>query len=235
MIKTCLLIKVWSSILNDGYIFVVIIGTFPNARDMFYVFLFTSRSIFKSEGREVNFEESCSSYLNMHVLEESINTVCEGHNCSIYWEIVLASIDVVCYDLQRKTGGRVETILRQEDCTYSFGVFVMADFKGDELFESIDVAINCCIVPPCRYYEFYSSINVVNSVEEMIKFIVETIKFLIRIFIIVQKLRIREFAGIWQSSYVLPTSCKYKKGNRDILEQHRLNKAIEEQFVFGLQ
>lgn len=202
---------------------------------MFYVFLFTGWGIFKSESWEVNFEESCSSYLDMHVLEESINTVCEGHNCSIYWEIVFASIDVVCYDLQRKAGGRVETILRQEDCTYSFGVFVMADFKGDELFESIDVAINCCIVPSCWYYEFYSCIDVVNSVEEMIKLIVETIKFLIRIFIVVQKFRIREFAGIWKSSYVLPTSCEHKKGDGDILEQHRLNKSVEEQFVFGLQ
>ena len=44
----------------------------------------------------------------------------------------------------------------------------MADFKSDKLFESIDVAVNGSIVPPCRYYEFYSSIKVINCVEEMI-------------------------------------------------------------------
>ena len=78
---------------------------------------------------------------------------------------MFASIDVVGHYLQREARSWVETILREEDSAYSFRFLIMADLESNELFEPIDVTINCSIIPPCRNYELYSSVYVVYRVE----------------------------------------------------------------------
>lgn len=75
----------------------------------------------------------------------------------------------------------------------------MADFESDELFKSVYVAIDCSIVPSSRNYKLYPSVYVINCIEKMVKFIIETIQFLIRIFLIVIKFRISQLASIRKS------------------------------------
>ena len=154
----------------------------------------------------------------MNVLEETVDAVCEWNNCSINRKVVFASINVIGNYLQGEARCRIKTILRQENCTYSFWILEMAELESDVLLKTVNIAINCCVVPSWRDNKLYSSIYVINSVQQMIEFIVKSAYLLVTIFVIVHELWVCKFACIWKCSDIFPASCKHKNRCRNVLD-----------------
>ncbi len=50
---------------------------------------------------------------------------------------MLTIIDIVSHDLNAEVRHWVETFLRKKNCADSFGFLKMAEFEGDELFQTV--------------------------------------------------------------------------------------------------
>ena len=55
----------------------------------------------------------------------------------------------------------VESFLREEGCADTLGPLIVAEFEGDKLLQTIEIAIDCCVVPSCRDEELYPDVDVV--------------------------------------------------------------------------
>jgi hypothetical protein len=66
---------------------------------------------------------------------------------------VLAIVYVVRDDLYAEVRHGVEPFLGKEHSAYLFRTLQVAELEGDELLEAVQVAVDCCVVPPGRYDE----------------------------------------------------------------------------------
>ncbi len=111
----------------------------------------------------------------------------------------------------------------------------MTEFEGDILFESIEIAVDCRVVPACWDDEFHACIYEIVGWECVIELIVEAIDFLIIVFAVVEQFWVGEFAGIWEYSDIFFVPGEDEKGHGDVVDEHGLYEFVEVHFVFGLE
>ena len=89
----------------------------------------------------------------------------------------------------------------------------MAKLKGDELLQSVQVAINSSIVPPGRYEELHPSIDIVCGTQKMVEIVVKLGEFLIVVLVVEHHLRVGQLAGVRQGLYVLVAPGENEEGD----------------------
>lgn len=74
---------------------------------------------------------------------------------------MLPIAEVVRHDLDAEIWHRIETFLREEDSADALRSLQVAKLESDELLQPVEVAVDCSVVPACRYHEFHTNILVV--------------------------------------------------------------------------
>lgn len=80
-------------------------------------------------------------------LEHKVDVGCEGKDSCGDLHVVFSVGEVVDYQLYAEVGKRIESLLGQEDSAYLLGPLQVTHLKSDELFQSVEVAVYCSVVP----------------------------------------------------------------------------------------
>jgi|JI6StandDraft_1071083.scaffolds.fasta_scaffold362997_2 hypothetical protein len=64
----------------------------------------------------------------------------------------------------------------------------MAELEGNVLLQSVEVAVDCCVVPPSRDYELQPSVDVVSRPQKVIELVVKTGEILLVVLGVDEKL-----------------------------------------------
>lgn len=147
------------------YPFVVFVDGLPDGRGMLGVLILATGQFFQPQTGEVDLEEGGSCDLDVDVLEQSVDAGRVRHYSCVHRQIVLPPIDVVSHDLDGEVWNGQVAILRQEYSTDSLRLLVMAVLEGDVLLQSIQIAIDCSIVPASRNHKLHPCVDVVSGPE----------------------------------------------------------------------
>jgi hypothetical protein len=131
-----------------NYSFVIILGCLPDCRNMLYILIPARAYFLEPYCGKISSKDSCSCDIVIDAIKKVFDTGCERNYTCINREILFAIIDVVSNYLYAEVRHGIKAFLGKEDSTYPLRTLKMTEFKCDELLQTVQVAIYCCIVPP---------------------------------------------------------------------------------------